>query len=212
MTQDISHFDTTEDNVSVMEAPVSNRRTKALEKPRPARRQELPSRPAAVESEIERIAEEMNELQTRINDLNEIVGTRDMRFFVDETMKEHHLATTALSYAERRLNALRTVLGTLVPSTVSEVQVMQKVAGDFSRYVIECRSTDDDKRLLENLNVAIQDGLVRITGTSRLHEFWSSNNTSPVLRTSAEDVKRLTAALSKLWAAKKSWRSESTDA
>lgn len=194
VTQDISSFDSIEEAVSVMEAQVSNRRTKALEKPRPARRQQLPSRPV-LQSEIERICEEMNELQIRMIECSEILLHAGD---ANDTLQERHLVKRAEEYADFRFKALRTVLSTLVPSTISEVQLMHKVAGSLSNFMMECKTTDEDVILLDAFNVAIETGLARITGSPRIDAIFVGRTITRVLRNNPEDRKILSASIAKL--------------
>lgn len=162
-------------------------------------------------SEIEWMGKELARVQALIDDCGEAVRIWKGPEFEKEGPDRDAFRDVqqALNYAERRHDALLRMLSTMLPLTLAEVQVMQVIAMERSRFVRECHHDDDDKEILKNLEEAIRDGIAKITGQDQAEigmlNIGSASWIRPVLRDLPADQQRIREAhahVKKVWRAR----------
>ncbi len=123
---------------------------------------------AQPESEIERIGRELGKYMWLLGKSEEMTEVAShLPDPSDEIVTAWDTAIVALSFAERKVHALRALIATEVPRTLREIQILHIVQREVADVVSKCRNaTDHHHELLEDLNERIAYGLRKVTGNA----------------------------------------------
>lgn len=161
-------------------------------------------------SEIERMGRELARLQDIIDDCSECKIHKGPDFEKDGPDRDAFRdVLQAEEYAERKHDALLRLLSTMLPTTLAEVQVMQVVAMERTRFIRECHHDEDDVAVVTHLNEAIRDGIAGLVGQDQaaigMLNIGSAPWIRPVLRDLPADQQRIREAMDhveKVWRAR----------
>ena len=143
---------------------------------------------------IKDICLELDQLLKLLDECSDFIGqdrplkTPDPDY--EEALAAYHVLEQSKDYTERRYRSLLILLSTLVPNTIQEVQLMQAVAAHLTAIELTSTIEEHESDAIDDLMVAIGDGLARICGISPLTRHRAGRLTIPAVRSAISNQDR----------------------